>query len=176
MLWKTVLGITTAVLLAACSPSEPQPTSPLPSLGLGNDPDRIRIREQRREPFTTTGAGGCLEPIILTGMANFILQAQDNPADNVHFRLHSNLQGVSGVGALSGNRYQLAQVVNATYNYVEDLEPRRFETTQIFRYRLIGQRPHNNSWVNISLHITITPNGETTSSWSRVEAECGQEG
>ncbi len=176
MVRNTVLGVTAAVVLAACSPSEPQLTSPLPSLGLGNDPDRIRIREQRREPFTTTGAGGCLEPIILTGMANFILQAQDNPAENVHFRLHSNLQGVSGVGALTGNRYRLAQVFNATYNYAEDLESSRFETTQIFRYRLIGQRPHNNSWVNISLHITITPEGRTSSMWSRVEAECGQEG
>jgi hypothetical protein len=174
---RALCGISMAVLLAGCSPSGPEATAPLPRLGLGNDPDRIRVRDQRREPFTATVNASCNgEPVVVMGMANFILQAQDNPADNTHFRLHTNLQGVSGVGAISGDQYHLTQVHNATYNYVAFLEPPRFETNQVFRYRLIGQRPDNNTWLNVSLHLTVTPDGRISSTSFRLEQRCAEDG
>ena len=116
------------------------------------------------------------EPVLVTGTINRVLQAQDNPAGNVHFRLHINLQGVSGVGAVSGNRYHLTQTHNVTYNYVEFLDPPRFETTQVFRYRLIGQRPNNNTWFNIFVHTTVTPDGTISSSKVENEGRCGEDG
>ena len=174
MTCRLVYGIVAVALLAGCAESDPTPTAPLPLLGRGNDPDRIRIRDQRREPFTLTVVG-CLDaPMVVTGSANYILQAQDNPGGNSHFRLHTNLQGVSGV-SVTGTRYHLAETFNGTYNY-DSMEPPRFETTQIFRYRLIGDGPRNNSWVNISLHTTITPDGRISSTRTEAEAGCAEEG
>jgi hypothetical protein len=172
---RALFEITAAILLMACG-SEPGPSAPIARLGLGNDPDRIRVRDQRREPFTTAAFGCINEPLVVTGMINYILHAQDNPADNVHSRLHTNLQGVSGLGTLTGTRYQLVLVHNVTYNYVAFLDPPRFETNQVARYRLIGDRTHNNLWVNTSFHVTVTPDGKISSTWFEVEARCGEDG
>ncbi|MGQ0715209.1 MAG: hypothetical protein ACT4PJ_16040 [Gemmatimonadaceae bacterium] len=164
-----------SVILTACSGSEGSPTAP--RLGLGNDPDRIKIFDQQRTPFTATVSASCNgEPVVVSGTMNTVSQAQDTPSDNVHFRLHTNLQGVSGVGAVSGNRYRLSQVHNVTYNYEAFLDPPRFETTQIFRYRLVGQRPDNNTWFNVGVNTTVTPDGRITSTWSEVEGRCGEDG
>lgn len=173
---RLVCAVAAAVVLAACSDAESAlPTGP--RFGRGNDPDRIKIFDQRREPFTATVSASCNgEPVVVTGQVNVVSQAQDNPADNVHFRLHTNLQGVAGVGAVSGAQYHLAQVHNVTYNYVAFLDPPRFETTQVFRYRLVGQRPDNNTWFNIGVHTTVTPDGRIASTWSELELRCGEDG
>ena len=176
-----VLGLVAGAIAAGCSPPGDGPTAPVPRFiavgpGEGNSPDRIRIREQRKEDFTLTGVGCVSEPLVLTGTANFILQAQDNPADRSHFRLHTNLQGVSGVGEVTGTRYHLSNETNATLNYVAFLDPPKFETTQLFRYRLIGDGPHNNHWVDISLHTTVTPDGRISSTFFRAEERCATEG
>src|ERR671923_213956 len=104
--------VAAAIVLAACAASETAvPTAP--RLGLGNDPDRIKIFDQRRESFTATASASCNgEPVIVSGTMNVVSQAQDNPSDNVHFRSHANLQGVTGVGAASGLQYHLTQVHN----------------------------------------------------------------
>ena len=169
-----------AVVLGGCSPASDGPIGPVPHFvavgpGPGNSPDRSRVRDQRREDFSLVVIGCISEPLVVTGRANFILQAQDNPADRVHFRLHTNLQGVSGVAQVTGTRYHLSEETNATYNYVF-LESPKFETTQIYRYRLIGNGPLNNSWVNVSLHITITPDGTITSTFMRADARCAEDG
>jgi len=171
---RVLSAMAAAILLGACGGSD-GPLAPTPSLGLGNDPDRIRVRDQRQEPFAATVSASCNgEPVVVTGTVNYILQAQDNPGGNVHFRLHTNLQGVSGVGAVSGEQYHLTQVHNATYNY--EFMENRFETTQVFRYRLIGQRPNNNTWLNVSVHTTITPDGRISSTWFRLEQRCAEDG
>jgi hypothetical protein len=176
MRWRPIHWINSAILLAACAGSEPGPTGPVPRLGLGNDPDRIRVRDQRREPFTTAAFGCISEPLVVTGTVNYILHAQDNPADNVHSRLHTNLQGVSGIGSLTGTRYQFILVHNVTYNYVAFLDPPRFETNQVARFRLIGDRTNNNLWVNTSFHVTVTPDGKISSTRFEVEARCAEDG
>jgi hypothetical protein len=164
------------LVVAACAGSESAPPTG-PRLGLGNDPDRIKIFDQRREPFTATVSASCNgEPVLVTGTMNVVSQAQDNPSDNVHFRSHTNLQGVSGIGLVSGDRYHLTQSFNATYNYEAFLDPPRFETTQIFRYRLVGPHPNNNTWFNIGVHTTITPDGRIASMWTEVEGRCGEDG
>src|SRR5687768_12599742 len=154
---SAVLAMAVVAAAAACSPAEDGPTAPPPHFvavgpGEGNSPDRIRIRDQGREDFTLVVTGCIEEPLVVTGTANLIIQAQDNPADRVHYRSHANLQGVSGVGQLTGTRYRLAQEFNATYNYVAFLDPPKLETTQIYRYRLIGDGPANNSYFDISFH------------------------
>ena len=173
---RALYVVASAFVVAACVGSEPAPPTG-PRMGLGNDPDRIKTFDQHRESFTTTVTAACnQEPVVVRGHMNMVLQAQDNPADNVHFRLHTNLQGVSGVGAVTGLRFHLTQVHNVTYNYVAFLEPPRFETTQIFRYRLVGQRPNNNSWANISIHTTVTPDGRISSTRVDNEARCAEDG
>jgi hypothetical protein len=106
---------------------------------------------------------------------NFTLQDQDNPGERAHFRMHTNLQGVSGVTQITGTQYRLAQVHNATINNdTTDVMP--LATTQVFRYRLIGSGPLNNSKVDISFHLTINANGTVTASYTRAEASCREDG
>lgn len=175
-----VLALSFAGAIAACSDADRSPTAPPPSLvstggqGLGNDPDRIRVFDHRTDPFTAAAAGCISEPVVLTGTVHYLLHAQDNPGERVHFTLHTNLQGVSGVGQVTGTRYRLSQEHNVTYNY-SFLETSQFETNQIFRYRLVGQGPDNNFWINISFHLTVTPDGRITSTSTRAEARCAQD-
>ena len=178
---STVLFLLAAAgAVAACSPAGDGPTGPVPRFvavgpGEGNSPDRIRIRDQRREDFALVVVGCINEPLVVSGRINFITQAQDNPADRVHFRLHTNLQGVSGVGQVTGTRYRLSEENNATYNYVF-LESPKFETTQIYRYRLIGDGPNNNSTIDVSFHLTVTPDGKISSTFMRADARCAEDG
>ena len=168
------------LVLAACSPGGDLPTAVQPNFiatgpGKGNSPDRIRVWEHRTEDFTLTVAGCLSEPLVVTGTANFTLQDQDNPAERAHFRLHVNLQGVSGVSQITGTQYHLTQVHNATINNdATDVMP--LETTQVFRYRLIGGGSLNNSMVDISFKLTINAEGTTTASLFRAEARCGEDG
>src|SRR5688572_1509927 len=100
------------LVLAACSPDANAPVAPAPHFatvgpGKGNDPDRIRIFVHHQEDFTLVVAGCLSEPLVVTGTMNFTLQDQDNPGARAHFRLHANLQGVSGVTQITGTRYHL---------------------------------------------------------------------
>jgi hypothetical protein len=170
-----VLALTGAVLAAGCSNAD-SPTGPtfaVHAQGLGNDPDRIRIHEHHTQPFSEP-AQGCVEPVLLTGTIHTHIYAQDNPGGRVHYSSHTNVHGVTGVGVISGNRYHLTNVFNAVLNY-EFLET-KFETNQVFRYRVIGQRPNNNFFIDISYHLTITPDGRVTASHMRVDSHCAQDG
>ena len=174
---QVMLALALAASATACSGTDAL-TAPkmIPrAQGLGNDPDRIRIHEHHTEPFVAP-AMGCVEPIVVSGTVNVILYAQDNPADRVHYLSHTNLQGVSAVGQVTGTRYRLAQVFSAVLNYAAFLEPPQFTTNQVFRYRVIGDRPLNNFWFDISYHLTVTPDGRVTSSFLTVEGRCNEEG
>ena len=168
------------LIAASCSPGTDAPLAPAPHFaavgpGKGNSPDRTRVWEHSRQDFTLVIAGCLNEPLVVTGTMNATLQDQDNPGERAHFRFHTNLQGVSGVTQITGTRYHLAQVHNATINNdTTDVMP--LETTQVFRYRLIGSGPLNNSTVDISFKLTINANGETTASFTRAEAKCREDG
>lgn len=177
---RYLVPVSALLLVVACSPGADAPVAPKPHFiavgpGEGNSPDRIRVWEHRKEGFTLLVAGCLSEPLLVTGTANFTLQAQDNPGNRAHFRLHSNLQGVSGTTQITGTQYHLAQVHNATINNSFPVAV-PFETTQIFRYRLIGSGPLNNSVIDISYKLTINANGTTTASFFRAEAKCAEEG
>ncbi len=168
------------LIAASCSTGVDAPLAPAPNFstvgpGKGNSPDRIRVWEHHREDFSLIVAGCLNEPLVVTGTMNFTLQDQDNPGERAHFRFHTNLQGVSGVTQITGTRYRLAQVHNATINNdTTDVMP--LETTQVFRYRLIGSGPLNNSTIDISFKLTINANGTTTASYTRAEARCREDG
>lgn len=168
------------LLTAACSPAGDVPTAVEPHFiavgpGQGNSPDRIRVWEHGSEDFTLVVAGCLSEPLVVSGSVNTTLQDQDNPGDRAHFRLHSNLQGVAGIAQVTGTQYHLAQVHNATINNsFPEVMP--YETTQVFRYRLIGSGPLNNSIVDISYRVKINANGEMTVSFFSAEAKCAEEG
>ena len=171
---------TALLVVAACSSPGDLPTGAAPSFiavgpGEGNSPDRIRVFEHAKEDFSLVVAGCLSEPLVVEGTANATMQAQDNPGGRAHFRLHTNLQGVTGVTQVTGTEYHLAQVHNATINNAFP-EVMPFETTQIFRYRLIGSGPLNNSTIDISFKVTINANGTTTVSFFRADAKCGEEG
>jgi hypothetical protein len=172
--------VSAVLIAAACSPSADSPVAPQPHFiavgpGRGNSPDRIRVFEHRRENFSLVVAGCLSEPLVVTGTANFTHQAQDNPGARAHIRLHTNLQGVSGVAQITGTEYRLAQVLNATVNN-DTTDVRPLEATHVFRYRLIGSGPNNNSTVDITVKTTINANGETTVAFVRAEARCSEDG
>ena len=175
MRYSLVLAVSGAMLVAGCSGAD-SPTGPgytVHAQGLGNDPDRIRIHEHHKRPFSEP-AQGCVETVILTGTIHTLIYAQDNPGGRVHYLSHTNVQGVTGVGLTSGNRYHLTNVFNAVLNY-EFLET-KFETNQVFRYRVIGQRPNNNFFIDIHYHLTVTPDGRVTASFVRVDSRCAEDG
>lgn len=165
-----------ALVSLSCRGEAPVPTDPsavdTPSFARGGEPARSHVASQHwREPFAAVVHACDGDVIGLAGTAHHKVAAFATPSARVHFRLHSNLQGVGGVGVPSGTRYRLVEVAGANYNYEADgLAP--FETNHILNYRLIGAGPNNDRVVRVRFHITIAANGHVAVARHHVDAEC----
>lgn len=80
---------------------------------------------------------------------------------------HFQPQGISGTGLTTGDKYQATGVTQQEFNATAGL-------TQKFinNFRMIGQGPGNNFLVHETFHVTITPNGDVTSTVDNFSVEC----
>ena len=133
--------------------------------------------EHRREPFSTSVTACNDDQVALAGTLHMRLMAFANPADRVHFQLHTNLQDVNGVGVPSGMHYRLIEnhIVNYNYAAFDDDEPTgSYVTAQSFRSRLVPNRTGDSREITVRLHITINGQTEPVVSWFTIEGGCGR--
>jgi hypothetical protein len=85
-------------------------------------------------------------------------------------KIHFQPQGLSGIGSVSGDKYQATGVTQDIFqgSLVND----QFSFTSINNFRIIGQGTGNNLLIHATVHTTINANGMVTSEVVTISEEC----
>jgi hypothetical protein len=120
-------------------------------------------------PCANDGQG---EHILLSGTAHLLLHMATDGSGGTHFVLVFNLQSMSGVGMVTGDKYVgIDAEITASYDFDPFVGP-PYELTFTHSTRFIGQGPANNLMLFSQNHFTVDATGEVTSSRSRFTIEC----
>jgi hypothetical protein len=110
------------------------------------------------------GAG---ESVYLSGYLHIVFSTTVDGNGGFHTRIHHNPQGITGVGELSGDKYQaVGQTRTVTNGRVGETY------TFVNNYKIIGQGRGNNFLVHDTIHYTVNANGEVTSELANTSVEC----
>jgi hypothetical protein len=117
--------------------------------------------------FVPCANGGAGETVTLTGNLHFQSHTTVDAQGGLHANVHTQPQGVSGTGDVTGAKYQGTGVTQDRINVTAG------ETfTFVNNFRIIGQGPGNNFLVHQNVHITINANGDLTADVDNLRAEC----
>jgi len=109
------------------------------------------------------------ELVHLTGDLHVLSAVTDDGAGGFHVKWHFQPQGISGVGEITGDKYQGTGVTQWQLNAKP---PFPYEETYVNNFRIIGPGKGNNLLVHQNLHITVNANGEVTAEVDNVKIEC----
>ena len=120
-------------------------------------------------PCANNGQG---EDILLSGTAHVLLHMSMDESGGTHFVLAFNLQRMTGVGMVTGDRYQgIDAEITTSHNFDPFVGP-PYELTFTHTTRFIGQGPANNLILFTQSHFTVDATGKVTSSRFRFTIEC----
>lgn len=128
---------------------------------------------QQTFPFATVypAQATCTgEPIRVGGEVHLVAHVTVDEHGGGVVVLHSNLQGASGTGLLSGTAYEVVTVGNRHGEAVYGSLPQTF-TTQV-RSLVVAPGGQNNFAMTNAFHVTINANGELTALVSDFSSEC----
>lgn len=119
--------------------------------------------------YVDCAAGGVGEWIQVSGPLHILYHLTINGND-FHVKEHYQLQGISGVGFTTGDKYQGTGETQETYggSFVNG----QYSDTYVNNFRMIGQGPGNNFTVHETYHITINANGTLTAYVDNFKFEC----
>jgi len=121
-------------------------------------------------PFTGfIGIPCAAEIAFITGDLHVIIAEEMDSNGGVHLKSHFQPQGISGVGLLTGVKYQATGVTQEHTNIHSSLA---FEETFVNNFRIIGQGPDNNLLVHITIHVTVDANGVVTADVLNSSVDC----
>src|SRR5262245_32680760 len=81
------------------------------------------------------------ELALLTGELHMLTTQETDSNGGIHLKTHFQPQGISGVGIVTGDKYQATGV---TQEHINDHSGPAFEDTFVNNFRIIGQGPGNN--------------------------------
>lgn len=170
MLRGSLMFVVSATLIG-CAPDAPTPTAapdaPLFSAVSGGQEQNI-IVPLDLAVFVPCAVDGAGEFVMLSGMLHLKNDILFDGRGGVHVRSHAQPMGVSGTGAVSGDRYQGTGVTRSSLNLTAGVTQ-----TMINNFRIIGQGSGNNAMVHVNTHITVNANGELTASVDNASSTCG---
>jgi hypothetical protein len=135
-----------------------------------NTPTRAAVVLNTMVPFTLIVASSCTpEVVVLTGNLHILQTSEVDSNGGTHFKTQLQSQGISGVGMITGVKYQGMRI---SQDHTIDHATPALETTDKLDIRIIGQGPANNLLVHIITHMTINANGEVTATVSNAGIEC----
>lgn len=143
-------GIALAALalasLTACdAPSAPP--SAAPALDAGAAPASSGLLYQYRYVLINTIFNPCApeEDVAIEGPIHYVVTGEPETPTSMHYKVHVNMQGIEGVGLVSGDRYRVLQ------NDGEEQEVSFPPLYQAFhydsRYRVIRQGSSDDLWI-----------------------------
>jgi len=112
-------------------------------------------------------AGGQDEIVALSGVVHLVFSVTTDSNGGLHINTHSNNQGVSGTGVMTGDKYQATGSSGFSSN-----TNGAGEFTFVDNFGLIGQGPGNNFVIRETAHMTINANGDVTANISSLTAAC----
>ncbi|HZP81806.1 MAG TPA: hypothetical protein VFB21_09235 [Chthonomonadaceae bacterium] len=104
--------------------------------------------------FVPSANGGAGETVALNGELHDLFRITIDARGGVKIKGHDNPQGVSGVGDVSGCKYQGNGVTQFETNAQVGVQ-----STFINNFHVIGQGPGNNFLVHATYHITVNADG-----------------
>jgi len=117
--------------------------------------------------FIPCANGGLGEDVELTGYLHDLFHITSDGNGGFHVKTHDDPQGISGVGSITGVKYQGTGVTQSHFNLnVGEQE------TDINNFRIIGQGPGNNFLVHDDFHVSINANGVVTSFHDHFTVDC----
>jgi hypothetical protein len=133
-------------------------------------PTRAAVVVNTQVPFTLIVASTCFpEIVVLTGSVHILQTSEVDSNGGIHFRSQFQSQGISGVGMITGVKYQGMRL---SQTHTIDHSTPALETTSMMDIRIIGQGPGNNLLLHINMHMTINSNGEATANVVNTSIEC----
>jgi hypothetical protein len=119
--------------------------------------------------FVPCANGGAGEPIMVSGQLHVLFSTTIDENGGVHLKTHFQPQGISGIGLVTGDKYQATGV---TQEHLNLLGPLPITDTYVNNFRMIGQGPGNNLLVHQTFHLTVNANGTVTASVVNSSVEC----
>jgi hypothetical protein len=128
------------------------------------------VTESVRLPLTATLVNPCTGEVVpLSGALHELFHVTTDDRFGFHVQVHSNPQGVTGVGA-SGTTYQATGVLQDSFNLTSG--EAIANTPLIHNFLIIGQGDAKNNFVlHVTLHTTFA-NGALRAEVVNVSAEC----
>jgi hypothetical protein len=114
-------------------------------------------------PCANDGAG---EWVDLSGTLHVLFHTTVHDSA-FHTKAHYQPQGVTGIGRITGDKYQATGVTQDNYNGNVGTQH-----TFVNNFRIIGQGSGNNLLVHQLVHMTVNANGEVTASVDNLSVEC----
>ncbi len=119
--------------------------------------------------FVPCANGGAGELVTLSGNLHVVFNFEIN-GNNVSGKEHYQPQDLTGVGSVTGDKYQATGVTQGDFK--ASLQNGQFQTDFVNNFRIIGQGPGNNFVVHENDHITVNADGTVTSVHSNTTADC----
>ena len=119
-------------------------------------------------PFSSPIVNPCNgEQVNVSGNSHMTAGVSTDGSGGRHFRSHINSQGVSGIGVVSGSKYQIPTTSN-TSAYLGSAT-----TITLTVYgRVIAQGSTPNFSLRQAFHVTVDPDGVTRVSNSDFQTDC----
>ena len=120
-------------------------------------------------PVSGTAVSDCPggESVDFSGSAHLLFHVTINSDGGESADFHINSQGVSGIGEISGAKYQIPEEVHINTNGHVGVV-----TTTTLSEKLIGQGPDNNEVMHMTFHVTVNANGTVTASVDNFFIKC----
>ncbi len=166
---RSLILATLALLpLAACQEQSGTPVAP----ALAPQFSAAALTESLKVPidigvFVDCAADGAGEFVLLSGELHILNHTTVDANGGLHVKSHFQPQGITGVGDVTGDKYQGTGVTQEEFNL-------KIGETDSFvnNYRMIGQGPGNNFLVHENVHVTYNANGTLTADVDNFRAEC----
>ena len=170
---KTLLRLgLMAGLLAACANDPTAPAAPASvsdhsistAAGVLTDNQIVPIDLLVNIPCANGGVG---EDVVLSGTLHVLTHVTISNAGTLTIKTHFQPQGITGLGQVTGAKYQGTGVTQDILNLSFG------ETyTLVNNFRMVGQGPGNNFSIHETFHYTINANGTLTTVHDRFTADC----
>lgn len=145
------------IWLAACdTPSAPTPQTPALKTVPAGGPSFAKIFNEKI-PIDQLLFNPCPpeELVQISGFLHLLVTGEQTPAGS-DLKIHVNLQGISGVGLTSGDRYSIQQNEHTDLQF-SNVPPFPFQQETDFRFRIVRQGSDDNLWFRQTVRFSFPP-------------------